>query len=181
MAVSQDTGIPLWSIQCNDIDPARTTLCQDEILGESSLSPNGLVFFYGDITGNVKALQVGFALLNTTAPSAFPSEGATAAPTRSPSSSPTGTTETPSVTSPGESTTSSPSTPSMVQTPTPSVPETGFPTARPNSSTSTDEPTPPGDDSSSSGHSIGNYYRIAADQTIGVVLVSFLLLFIAVV
>jgi hypothetical protein len=89
MAISQDTGIPEWSIQCKDIDPDSTTLCKDDIPGASSLSPNGLVYFYGDRTGNVKALQVGFSLLNTTAPSAFPTQEATVAPTRSPSLRPT--------------------------------------------------------------------------------------------
>jgi hypothetical protein len=47
-------------------------MCVDLIEAEASIAPNGLVYFYGDKFGNVKALQLGDSTIPTASPSEFP-------------------------------------------------------------------------------------------------------------
>jgi PQQ-like domain len=99
-ALSIETGDEVWSIMCEDIQGVTTNVsvsvsravvtCVDLIDAKSSLSPNGLVFFYGDKYGNVKALQLGVPTIPTAAPSEIPAFPPTGSPSVSPSASPTG-------------------------------------------------------------------------------------------
>lgn len=54
--------------------------CENDVKGEFSLSPNGLVLYYGDYFGNVKAIRLGASMTPTVAPTAFPTKFKTAAP-----------------------------------------------------------------------------------------------------
>jgi len=83
-----------WNINCANIQNEDGVSCVNNIQGGHSLSPNGLVFFYSDTFGNVKALQLGTSLVDTVAPSPFPTLPGTPSPTATPtgpipSSSPT--------------------------------------------------------------------------------------------
>jgi PQQ-like domain len=91
-AQDQKTGEKMWSVNCATLidetnDPWLN--CVDQIVAESTVSPSGLVLFYGDIEGNVKALQLGTTILPSVAPTEFPTALATKMPSASPTSSPT--------------------------------------------------------------------------------------------
>lgn len=120
-AYNQQTGNKLWSVACADLvnnGNEALTNCVDVIEAESSLSPNGLVFFYGDKYGNVKALQLGTSNLPTIAPTGFPTGSATLAPTVTPVAPTSFPTVLPTLLPPtSEAPTSGPSPqPSMLQT-----------------------------------------------------------------
>jgi len=98
------SGEEFWSLTCQDLQDqtsvsesvSRSTIsCVDLVETESSISPSGLVFFYGDKFGNVKALQLGNSIEPTEAPSgfptAYPSETPSAVPSDLPSMVPTET------------------------------------------------------------------------------------------
>ena len=94
------TGEEIWSITCADltqqeIDTTSASVtrvaasCADLVETESSVSPNGLVLFYGDKFGNVKALQLAQSIEETAAPTEFPTFIITESPsTVSPSAVP---------------------------------------------------------------------------------------------
>lgn len=116
MALRQVDGEEIWSINCGDITNEQGTACTDVIEAESSLSPLGLVLYYGDIYGNVKAIQLGESAVDTPAPTEFP--GMTSEPTIA-------TTETPSDVS------SSPPSMASLSPPTPETPAPVAPTPSP--------------------------------------------------
>lgn len=110
MAISQETGEIIWEITCDDLaDGVIVTACNATVLASSSLSGNGSVLFYGDLTGNVKALQLGRSLLNTTSPTDFPTGTPSSHPSTAPSSSPSDATLAPSIAPTSLAQTSSPS------------------------------------------------------------------------
>lgn len=88
MALSQVDGTIKWSIDCMGIVDGPETACADVIEAESSISPNGLVFYYGDATGNVKALQLGNSRESTPVPTDFPTGKPTEPPTEPPTLAP---------------------------------------------------------------------------------------------
>jgi outer membrane protein assembly factor BamB len=84
------TGEEFWSVTCADLQlvsdtqlSRAATTCVDLIEAESSISPNGLVLFYGDKFGNVKALQLGDSSIPTSPPSEFPTYPVTPSPSES--------------------------------------------------------------------------------------------------
>ena len=86
MAVLQEDGSVAWTFSCKNVKDAE--FCTDTILGSSSVSPLGLVYYYSDVFGNVKALQLGTG--DSIAPTQFPSMLDSAPPSQVPSRSPTG-------------------------------------------------------------------------------------------
>jgi hypothetical protein len=100
MALDMESGAEIWRITCVDLQATENisesvsraiTSCVDLIDAESSISPNGLVFFYGDKFGNVKALQLGVSTVPTEAPSLFPTFTITSSPSSFPSYAPSQT------------------------------------------------------------------------------------------
>jgi hypothetical protein len=85
VSLRQEDGSEVWSINCDNINEEPGTACADRIEAESSLSPNGLVLYYGDLSGNVKALQLGESTVETPAPTEYPTRFV---PTPEPSSVP---------------------------------------------------------------------------------------------
>jgi hypothetical protein len=93
------TSEEIWSITCADLTQQETNTtsesvarvaasCVDLVESESSVSPNGLVLFYGDKFGNVKALQLAQSIEDTAAPTEFPTFAITQSPSAFPSFSP---------------------------------------------------------------------------------------------
>lgn len=96
-AYDLESGEEIWSMTCADIEAFEQfpesvsrgpATCVDLIEAESSISPNGLVFFYGDKFGNVKALQLGDSTIATAAPSQFATFHPSGAPSSIPSDLP---------------------------------------------------------------------------------------------
>jgi hypothetical protein len=152
MALSQEDGTVKWSIDCMGIVDGPETACADVIEAESSVSPNGLVFYYGDATGNVKALQLGNSRETTAVPTEFPTGKPTEPPTEPPtlgpspgpsvSMTPTGVNDT---FVPTEVPTFSSDSPSMFPT---SAPVTPNPTDAPATPSEPTPATPPTDEES---------------------------------
>ncbi|KAG7355460.1 PQQ-like domain containing protein [Nitzschia inconspicua] len=99
-ALKMASGEEVWELSCADIQDTSIvsesvsrsiSTCVDLIDAESSISPNGLVFFYGDKFGNVKALQLGLSTIPTSAPSEIPTFPITSSPSIAPSDSPSQT------------------------------------------------------------------------------------------
>ncbi|KAG7361838.1 PQQ-like domain containing protein [Nitzschia inconspicua] len=99
-ALKMASGEEVWELSCADIQDTSivsesvsrsVSTCVDLIDAESSISPNGLVFFYGDKFGNVKALQLGLSTIPTSAPSEIPTFPITSFPSIAPSDSPSQT------------------------------------------------------------------------------------------
>ncbi|CAJ1950732.1 unnamed protein product [Cylindrotheca closterium] len=70
-------GNEIWQLGCDSESP----LCNEEVEADFGISPNGALLYYGDISGNIVALQI--ATVDTAAPTMVPT---TLPPTRSPSS-----------------------------------------------------------------------------------------------
>jgi hypothetical protein len=98
-AYDLNSGEEMWSITCADLIQQETETisesvsrvaasCSDLIESESSVSPNGLVFFYGDKFGNVKALQLAQSIEDTVAPTEFPTNSPSDSPSAIPSDLP---------------------------------------------------------------------------------------------
>jgi len=83
-ALDQESGEEAWSITCDDIVEEPGTACADVIEAEASLAASELVLYYSDALGNVKALNLGEGVFNTTAPTPFPTTSP--APTAEPTS-----------------------------------------------------------------------------------------------
>ena len=125
VALRQVDGSEEWSLTCKDIKDEDDTACADTIEAASSLSPFGLVLYYGDFFGNVKAIQIGELTVDTPVPTEFPTEVASESPTIAlsevpslqPSSLPTGVPSSMPILKPSVS--QSPSDPGTTQQPTP--------------------------------------------------------------
>jgi PQQ-like domain len=90
-AFDMKNGEEVWTLTCLDIQNTANSTesisraasrCVDLIEAEASISPNGLIYFYGDKFGNVNALQLGDSTIPTASPSDFPTFPP---PSRSPS------------------------------------------------------------------------------------------------
>jgi outer membrane protein assembly factor BamB len=79
-------GSPFWSITCADIGGSA---CFDDLAAEFSVSPYGLVLYYGDRFGNVKAIQIAESSVPTAAPTLFQTAQTSGAPTGEPTPVPT--------------------------------------------------------------------------------------------
>jgi hypothetical protein len=51
----QQDGTLYWTFQCDNV----TANCEPNVQAEFSLSPDGMTLYYGDIDGNIRALQLG--------------------------------------------------------------------------------------------------------------------------
>jgi hypothetical protein len=80
-AFDMKNGEEVWNVTCEDIQNTANMTestsraarrCVDLIEAEGSIAPNGLVYFYGDKFGNVKALQLGDSTIPTASPSYLP-------------------------------------------------------------------------------------------------------------
>ena len=80
VAHEQVDGSTFWEFDYCDSAPMDVS-CTSDVKGEFSLSSNGLVMYYGDLLGNVKALRLGASMSPTAAPTNFPTRAQTAAPT----------------------------------------------------------------------------------------------------
>lgn len=100
-ALDVRSGEEAWTLSCSDIQgPTNVTTsvsreaatCVDLIEAEASIAPTGLVLFYGDKYGNVKALNLGISTVPTSSPSGIPTYLITPSPSEHPSESPSGST-----------------------------------------------------------------------------------------
>jgi hypothetical protein len=89
-------GDEVWTLSCVNIETTvnitesisrSASKCVDLIEAEASIAPNGLVYFYGDKFGNVKALQLGDTTVPTASPSDLPTSPVTYSPAEYPSAS----------------------------------------------------------------------------------------------
>jgi len=76
----QSDGTALWAVTCESL--SLVTNCSNILQAEFSVSSSGLYVYYGDLSGNIKAIQVAL----TTSPTIAPSAGiaATSAPSMTP-------------------------------------------------------------------------------------------------
>jgi hypothetical protein len=82
---SIDNGDQFWQLDCNGSD----LYCENAVVADFSIAPTGNVLYYGDVSGNIMALQI--AHFETPAPTGLASQSPTMSPTLSPTrtSSPT--------------------------------------------------------------------------------------------
>lgn len=71
VALTTMNGDEIWNIKCNDLDTSSVP-CLSRIQGDFSLSSDGLFLYFGDIGGNVRAIQVGDPGAPSAAPSMMP-------------------------------------------------------------------------------------------------------------
>ena len=67
--LDQASGGVIWSVNCTSLN---LSTCVNTAEAEFSISSDGLVVYYGDIDGNIKAIQVGTGLAPTAAPTNYP-------------------------------------------------------------------------------------------------------------
>ena len=132
----QASGNLAWSVKCSDFELTSDDGCVDDVAADFTVSENGLVLFYADRLGNIRALQLGQSKVGTLSPTEFPTAAPTKSPTGSPSKSPT---MEPTIT-PEPSTTLS-ETPSASPSGTPSFIPTAIPSQTPVLDAPVDTPT----------------------------------------
>ena len=66
---AQTNGSAIWSATCTNLNLSP---CVNFVEAEFSISSDGLVVYYGDIAGNIKAIQVGTSKEPTAAPTNYP-------------------------------------------------------------------------------------------------------------
>ena len=75
MALEPTLGTTVWSLNCSHFEVSHDLDCAwNFIEAKSSLSPSGLVYFYADSFGNVRALQIGESTIPTPSPTDFPTQ-----------------------------------------------------------------------------------------------------------
>jgi len=70
-------GDEIWQLDCD----SDSLICEEAVEADFTISPNGALLYYGDVSGNIVALQIG--TVDTPAPTMVPT---TLPPTRNPSS-----------------------------------------------------------------------------------------------
>jgi hypothetical protein len=75
---SVDNGNQFWQLDCNGSD----LYCENAVVADFSIAPSGNVLYYGDVSGNIMALQI--ANFETPAPTGLASQSPTMSPTLSP-------------------------------------------------------------------------------------------------